>query len=204
MFGFILLIFQFKPEIRVHFCSIFIMLTLGSPPFLEICFTFKCCAFFLGLNKTFCSSLNIRHTYLQVHLPFCQSQQRQQHQSLHLLDLRHQILLWHWPLLPWLRYASLSLWVALLMVLKSEIVWHFVYTEGSERWRIRCLHKFWTRSCHDFCRSARRPLIPIAVTKTTYGTSAFGYSWYFTNPSLFFFFFFRFLLDDFNFGRWVS
>ena len=32
-----------------------------------------------------------------------------------------------------------------------------------------------------------RPSIPIAVTKTTYGTSAFGYGWYFTNPSLFFF-----------------
>ena len=96
---------------------------------------------------------------------------------------------------------SFSLWVALLMVLKSKIVWHFVYTEGSERWRIRCLRKLWTRSCHGFCRSARRPSIPIAVTKTTYDTSAFGYSWYFTSPSLFLFFsFFRFLLDDFDSG----
>ncbi|XP_050258684.1 uncharacterized protein LOC126703676 isoform X2 [Quercus robur] len=33
-------------------------------------------------------------------------------------------------------------------------------------------------SCHGFCRSARRPSIPIAVTKMTYGTSAFGYSWW--------------------------
>ena len=104
------------------------------------------------------------------------------------------------PLLPWLLYASLSLslslslWVALLMVLKSEIVWHFVYTEGSERWRIRCLRKFWTRSCHGFCRSACKPLIPIVVTKTTYSTSAFSYGWYFTNPLLFLFLFFRFLL----------
>ena len=52
---------------------------------------------------------------------------------------------------------SLSLWVALLMVLKSEIVWYFVYTEGLERWMIRYLRKFWTRSYHGFCRSARRP-----------------------------------------------
>ena len=36
--------------------------------------------------------------------------------------------------------------------------------------------------------------------KMTYGTSAFGYSWYFTNPLLFLFFFFRFLLDDFDSG----
>ena len=97
---------------------------------------------------------------------------------------------------------SLSLWVALLMVLKSKTVWHFVYTEGSERWRIRCLRKYWTRSCHSFCRNARRPSIPIDVTKTTYGTSAFGYSWYFTNPSLFLFF--VFFLMILILGRWVS
>ena len=130
-----------------------------------------------------------------------QSQQRQQHRSLHLLDLRHQILLWQRPSSPMAPVCpslslSFSLWVALLMVLKSKIVWHFVYTEGSERWRIRCLRKLWTRSCHGFCRSARRPSIPIAVTKTTYDTSAFGYSWYFTSPSLFLFFFF------FSFSSW--
>ena len=98
---------------------------------------------------------------------------------------------------------SLSLWVALLMVLKSKIVWHFIYAEGSERWRIRYLRKYWMRSCHGFCRSAHRPSILIAITKTTYGTSAFGYSWYFTNPSLFLLFFFfliHFLLDDFDSG----
>ena len=134
--------------------------------------------------------------------PFCQSQQRQQHRSLHLLDLRHQILLWQRPSSRMAPIClSLSLWVALLMVLKSKIVWHFVYTEGSERWRIRCLRKYWTRSCHGFCRSARRPSIPIAVTKTTYGTSAFGYCWYFTIPSLFLFFFFSFSSWWFRF--WV-
>ena len=152
---------------------------------------------FFWLNKTFYFSLNIRHAYLQVHLPFCQSQQGQQHRSLHLLNLRHQILLWQRPSFPMAPVClSLSLWVALLMVLKSKIVWHFVYTEGLERWRIHCLRKYWTRSCHGFCRSACRPWIPIAVTKTTYGTSTFGYSWYFTNPSLFFFFSF------FSFSSW--
>ena len=137
-----------------------------------------------------------------------QSQQRQQHRSLHLLDLRHQILLWQRPsspMAPVCLSLSLSLWVALLMVLKSKTVWHFVYTEGSERWRIRCLRRFWTRSCHGFCRSARRPSIPIAVTKTTYDTSAFGYSWYFISPSLFLFFlFFIFFLMISILGRWVS
>ena len=113
---FILLIFQFKFEIGVQFCSIFTMLTLDSPPLLEICFTFKCCAFFsffFWLNKTFCSSLNIWHAYLQVHLPFCQSQQQQQH-NLHLLDLRHQILLWQRPsspMAPVCLSLSLSLFV---------------------------------------------------------------------------------------------
>ena len=158
---------------------------------------------FFWLNKTFYFSLNIRHAYLQVHLPFCQSQQQQQHRSLQLLDLIHQILLWQQPSSPMaLVCLSLSLWVALLMVLKSKIVWHFVYTEGSKRWRICCLCKYWTRSCHGFCRNVRKPWIPIAVTKTTYGTSAFGYSWYFTNPSLFLFF--VFFLMILILGRWAS
>ena len=53
-----------------------------------------------------------------------------------------------------------------------------------------------------FCRNVRRPWIPIAVTKTTYGTSAFGYSWYFTNPSLFLFFVFFLMISIL--GRWAS
>ena len=180
-----------------------------TSPSRNLCSTFKCCAlfFFFLLNKTFCSNLNIRHAYLVFtgSPPFCQSQQRQQHQSLHLPDLKHQILLWQRPSSPMAPIClslslSFSLWVALLMVLKSKIVWQFVYTEGSKRWRIRYLRKFWMRSCHGFCRSARRPSIPITITKTTYGTSVFGYSWYFTNPSLFLFLFFRFLLDDFESG----
>ena len=48
---FILLIFQFKSEIGVQFWTIFTMLTLGSPPFQEICFTFECCAFFFFWAK---------------------------------------------------------------------------------------------------------------------------------------------------------
>ena len=87
-------------------------------PLLEICilhlnvvlFFF----FFFCLNKTFYFSLNIRHAYLQVHLPFCQSQQQQQHRSLHLLDLRHQILLWQWSSSPMaLVCLSLSLSLSL-------------------------------------------------------------------------------------------
>ena len=107
MSRFILLIVQFKYEIEVQFCSIFTMLTLCSPLLLKICvlhlnvvlFFFF---FFLWLNKTFCSNLNIRHTYLVFtgSPPFCQSQQRQQHQSLHLSNLRHQILLWQRPSSP--------------------------------------------------------------------------------------------------------
>ena len=153
--------------------------------------------FFFWINKTFCSSLNIRNAYLQVHLPSAKANNDNNTDLFTSLISDIKFYSGNDPLLPWLRYASLSLslslWVALLMVLKSEIVWHFVYTEGSKRWRIHCLRKFWMRSCHGFCRSACKPSIPIAVTKTTYGTSAFGYDWYFTNPSLFFFF-----LDDFN------
>ena len=166
-----------------------------------------CFFFFFLLNKTFCSSLYIRHACFTGSPPLCQSQQRQQHRSLHLLDLKHQILLWQRPSSPMAPIClSLSLWVALLMVLKSKIVWHFVYTEGSKRWRIRCLRKYWTRSCHGFCRSARRPSIPIVVTKTTYATSAFGYSWYFTNPSPFSFSFsfsFFFSFSSWWFRFWV-
>ena len=178
------------------------MLTLRSPPLLEICVLHSIVVLFFWLNKTFCSSLNIRHAYLQVHLPSAKANNDNNADLFTSLILDIKSNSGNDPLLPWPRYASLSLslWVALLMVLKSKIFWHFVYTEGLERWRIRCLRKFWTRSCHGFCRSAHRPLIPIVVTKTTYGTSAFGYSWYFTNPSLFSFSFFRFLLDDFDSG----
>ena len=48
VFRFILLIFQFKYEIGVKFYPIFTVLTLGSPPLIEIFFTFKCCGFFLA------------------------------------------------------------------------------------------------------------------------------------------------------------
>ena len=48
MSRFILPIFQFKYEIGVKFYPIFTVLTLGSPPLIEIFFTFKCCGFFLA------------------------------------------------------------------------------------------------------------------------------------------------------------
>ena len=46
-----------------------------TSPSRNLRFTFKCCAlFFFWLNQTFCSSLNIRHSFLQVHLPFYNNQ----------------------------------------------------------------------------------------------------------------------------------
>ena len=110
---FILLIIQFKSEIEIQFCSIFTMLTLRSPPLLEICVLHSIVVLFFWLNKTFCFSLNIRHAYLQVHLPSAKANNDNNTNLFTFLISNIKSYSGNDPLLPWPQYASLSLSLSL-------------------------------------------------------------------------------------------